>query len=329
MRTWLFTTALLAGVIAARVGRAGNAPIVSTLIVGSETDYTVAGGDSLWSITGHFTMNRRLFDALNPLPDPDQLRPGMRLRISDRHIVPRHPANGIVIDLAARSLYWFERGTVKGRFPVGIGRSDWATPPGRYRIVGRREDPVWHVPPSIQQEMRAHGEPVTAVVPAGPDNPLGKYWIQLSAPGYGLHGTNAPASIGKYTSHGCLRLLPEHIARLYREAPDGTPVEVVYEPVRLARDAGGRIYVEVYRDVYRVRPAPPKDLRALVTAAGLTDAVDWARVDEAQQRAWGTPQDVTAPTAAPEPVPTRAADTVPPPQAEPASVVPVAAQRPE
>src|SRR5207249_3814399 len=99
-----------------------------------------------------------------------------------------------------------------------------------YRIVGRREDPVWRVPASIQAEMRARGEPVVSAVGPGPDNPLGKYWIQLSTPGYGLHGTNAPASVGKYASHGCLRLLPEHAERLFHDARDGMAVEVVYEP---------------------------------------------------------------------------------------------------
>jgi L,D-transpeptidase ErfK/SrfK len=275
----------------------GPATSLPPFLVGGEHEYTVASGDSIWSITGRFTMSRGLFDRLNALPDPDRLQPGTRLRVSDRHIVPAHPPDGIVIDLAGRTLYWFAHRTLKGRFPVGIGRSDWATPPGHYRIVGRREDPVWHVPPSIQAEMRAHGEPVTAVVPAGPDNPLGKYWIQLSANGIGIHGTNAPASIGKVTSHGCLRLLPDDIARLYREAPDGTPVEIVYQPAKVTRDASGRVWLEVHRDVYGNRPETRADLHALIARAGLAGAVDWGRVDDSATRAWGVPEEVGPPVA--------------------------------
>ena len=263
-------------------------------IVGEDADYTVAPGDTVWSITGRFTMTRTLFDALNSVADPDRLRPGMQLRVTDRHIVPEHRRDGIVIDLASRTLYWFESGRLKVRFPVGIGRFDWATPPGRYRIVGRREDPIWHVPPSIQREMRARGEPVTAVVEAGPENPLGKYWIQLSVPGLGLHGTNAPGSIGKYATHGCLRLLPEHIARLYQDARDGTSVEVVYQPLKVARDAAGHVYVEVHRDIYRAPTRAPLDVHGLIEAAGVDEVVDWARVEEAVARAWGAPEDVTA-----------------------------------
>jgi len=152
-------------------------PRVYDLIAGTEHEYTVASGDTVWSITGRFTMNRDLFTSLNALAESDRLRPGMRLKVSDRHIVPRRNRDGIVIDLADRTLYWFEHGSLKSRFPVGIGRIDWATPPGRYRIVGRREDPIWRVPASIQAEMRARGEPVVSAVGPGPDNPLGKYWI--------------------------------------------------------------------------------------------------------------------------------------------------------
>src|SRR5207237_8658660 len=115
----------------------------------------------------------------------------------------------------------------------------------RHRVAGAREYPAGRVPAWLQAEMRARGEPPVSVAGPGPDNPLGKYWIQLSNPGYGLHGTNAPASVGKYASHGCLRLLPEHAERLFREARDGTAVEVVYEPVKIARDRRGSISLKV------------------------------------------------------------------------------------
>ena len=284
-------------------------PRIYGLIAGSEQEYTVAPGDTVWSITGRFTMNRDLFSSLNDLAGSDRLRPGMRLKVSDRHIVPQRGADGIVIDLADRTLYWFEHGRLKARFPVGIGRLDWATPPGRYRVVGRREDPVWRVPASIQAEMRARGEPVVSVVGPGPENPLGKHWIQLSNPGYGLHGTNAPASVGKYASHGCLRLLPEHAERLFQEARDGTAVEVVYEPVKIARDRLGSVFLEVHHDVYRGKPVELESVLAWLRAAGLGDRVDWSRVAEVVARTWGTPEDVTLRAATPTPAEPTAWDT--------------------
>lgn len=285
--------AVLAGVLCSAGSALPTTPAVYDLLIGAEQDYTVAAGDSIWAITGRFTMNRALFHALNTVTDADHLRPGMRLRVSDRQIVPRRHPDGIVVDLSARTLYWFAGNALKARYPVAVGRLDWATPPGRYRIVGRRQDPTWYVPPSIQREMKERGEEVVAAVPPGPTNPLGRYWIQLSAPGFGLHGTNAPASIGRYASHGCLRLLPEHVERLYHEACNGTPVEIVYEPVKLARDAIGNVYLEVHQDVFHARRVDINEVLARVDAAGLTSAVDVGRVAEVVLRAWGTPEDVT------------------------------------
>ena len=302
---------LLGAIVGAAAGQPSTRPRVYELIAGGERSYTIAPGDTLWSVTGRFTMSRALFDAFNALPDPNHLRPGTPVWISDRHIVPQRRPDGIVIDLANRTLYWFVHGALTARFPVGVGRLGWATPPGRYRIVGRRVDPVWHVPASVQQEMRVKGEKVEAVVAPGPENPLGKYWIQLSAAGYGLHGTNAPSSVGKYATHGCLRLLAEDVERLYNEAHDGTPVEVVHEPLKLARDRSGSVYLEIHRDVYHgANPDLPAALAAL-DAAGLQGLVDPGRVAEVVARAWGTPEDVTRGPLAPVVSPAEGAGLVP------------------
>ena len=284
--------ALLVLLLIAAPARA-TAPRVYDLVAGEEREYTVAPGDTLWGITGRFTMNRSLLESWNGLENPDLLRPGMRLKVSDRHIVPRRHGNGIVIDTAVRTLYWFEGGALRARFPVSVGRTDRVTPPGRYRIVGRREDPIWRVPASVREEMRARGEDILGSVPPGPDNPLGKYWIQLSVPGYGLHGTNAPASIGKYASHGCMRLLPGHVELLYREARDGTPVDIVYEPVKVAHDPLGSVLLEVHVDVLGGKRADLPEVLDLIQAAGLTEAVDVTRVVETVARAWGIPEDVS------------------------------------
>ena len=315
---------LLLVLLAAPAWPAGKSarPRVYDLVAGGEQDYTVAPGDNLWAITGRFTMNRSLLQSWNDLPDPHALRPGMHLKVSDRHIVPRRGSDGIVIDIAVRTLYWFQKGALRARFPIGVGRTNWATPAGHYRIVGRRQDPVWHVPPSIQAEMRAQGEKVVGSVLPGPDNPLGKYWIQLSAPGYGLHGTNAPASIGKYVSHGCMRLLPEHVELLYREARDGTPVDLIYEPVKLARDPSRRVFLEVHRDVLGAQRSELPTVLDFIQAAGLTEAVDATRVVDAVARAWGTPEDVSLQPPAEAAAGRPAAAVVPAADASPSAAAP-------
>jgi len=304
---WRLLLSTIMALVLARAALAAPRPLpVYTEIAGSEHEYVVVAGDTLWAISGRFTMTNRLLETLNPLDDHNHLHAGQRLRVSDRHIVPRRDPDGLVIDVAARTLFWFRQGALEGRFPVAVGRADWATPAGRYRIIGRREDPVWHVPPSIQEEMRRRGEPVVTSVAPGPDNPLGKYWIQLSAAGYGLHGTNAPMSVGKVATHGCMRLLPEHVERLFHEAPDGLRVDIIDEPIKVARDAAGRLWLEVHPDLYRGRPIQAADVTARLGATGMADAVDPVLVAGVVERAWGTPEDVTRGQARSEAAPTGA-----------------------
>ena len=88
LRSW--SGALAIGLLLLDTARAEAAtPRIYDLIAGSEHEYTVAPGDTVWSITGRFTMSRDLFSSLNGLAESDRLRPGMRLMVSDRHVVPR------------------------------------------------------------------------------------------------------------------------------------------------------------------------------------------------------------------------------------------------
>jgi len=108
-----------------------------------------------------------------------------------------------------------------------------------------------------------------------------------------------------------MRLLPEHVELLYREARDGTPVDIVYEPVKLARDASGRVWLEVHRDVLGAKQSELPAVLDFIQAAGLTEAVDATRVVEAVAHAWGTPEDVSLPPPAPAGAAAPAAGIVP------------------
>jgi lipoprotein-anchoring transpeptidase ErfK/SrfK len=79
------------------------------------------------------------------------------------------------------------------------------------------------------------------VVPPGKWNPLGTRWLGLSRKGYGIHGTNAPKSIGKAASHGCIRLRNSDIEELFDLVSVGDAVELVGEPAAAATmaSAGG------------------------------------------------------------------------------------------
>lgn len=147
----------------------------------------------------------------------------------------RAPASlELVLQRRQRQLLVLAHGQELRRFPVAVGRPGWETPLGRFRVLELVADPVWEHP--------ATGERV----PPGPSNPLGSRWIgfhvdcagrsgfngqeQLVVEGCvsaGFHGTPQRDSVGQAVSHGCVRLLDEHVRELFALVSLGTPVTVV------------------------------------------------------------------------------------------------------
>jgi L,D-transpeptidase ErfK/SrfK len=160
-------------------------------------------------------------------------------------------------------------------------------------VVSRERDPVWDVPASIAEEARRRGRTLPKSVPPGPDNPLGRYWLGLSRGGVGLHGTNAPSSIYRAATHGCIRLHPDDIAWLFPRIAVGATVTTTYEPVLLA-EVDGRVFLEVHADVYRRAPPAAATVRTLATALAITHRIDWAKADTATAAREGLARDVTA-----------------------------------
>jgi lipoprotein-anchoring transpeptidase ErfK/SrfK len=115
-------------------------------------------------------------------------------------ILPDAPRDGIVLNLPAMRLLYFTSGEA-GRLsvtshPVGIGREGWATPTGTTEVSDKVREPTWYPPASVRAEHAALGDPLPSIVPPGPDNPLGHFALDLSLPGYLIHGTNKPAGVG-------------------------------------------------------------------------------------------------------------------------------------
>ncbi|HZW35624.1 MAG TPA: L,D-transpeptidase family protein [Candidatus Deferrimicrobiaceae bacterium] len=126
-------------------------------------------------------------------------------------------------------------------FPIGIGDQGKDTPVGTYTIVEKIRNPAWHVPESIRRER----PDLPAIVPPGPDNPLGSHALRLSERSLLIHGTNRPWGIGMRSSHGCIRLYPEDIPRLFEIVGLGTSVAIVNQPVKAAVE-GNHVYLEVH-----------------------------------------------------------------------------------
>lgn len=257
-------------------GRAAGEGEDST-IVGGQTAYTVRKGDSLALIGARFGVDPVLLASANG--HPRRLQPGQVLAVDNRHIVPFFLRDGILVNVPQRMLFLFRDGALVSAYPVGVGRPDWPTPTGEFPIQELRRHPTWHVPVSIQEEMRREGKKVVTRVDPGPENPLGDYWISLQGSGCGIHGTNAPASVYAFRTHGCIRLHPDDVAELFPRVSVGMTARVIYEPVLLAEDGGGGVFLEVHRDVYRRSGDAGRAVEQLAVAARLAESLDRDLVD--------------------------------------------------
>ena len=252
-------------------------------LVGAEFAYRVERGDTLAAIGARFAVSPQTLAARNRLSVSKRLVAGRTLRIDNRHIVPQVLDDGILINVPQRILYLFEDGRLAAWYPAALGQpGSWQTPTGSYRVVAKERDPTWEVPLSIQQEMRRKGEKVRTKVAPGPENPLGNYWLGLSLTCCGIHGTNAPRSIYRFETHGCIRLAPEDAVDLFSRVSVGARVEIIYETVLVARDERGRLFVEAHPDVYGRRGGPyekaldfagNRDLRSASETPGWEEAL--------------------------------------------------------
>ena len=122
------------------------------------------------------------------------------------------PARQILVSIPDRKLALIENGEVVRIFPVAVGKVSTPSPAGSFRIVSRVSSPTYYHEGKI--------------VPPGPANPVGTRWMGLSEHGYGIHGTNAPNSIGKAASHGCIRMARTDLEQLFAMVQVGDAVEI-------------------------------------------------------------------------------------------------------
>ncbi|BEV71717.1 hypothetical protein THUN1379_11990 [Paludibacterium sp. THUN1379] len=158
----------------------------------------------------------------------------------------------VVINVPQTRLFLYQDGVLVKSYPVAVGKMLTGTPTGSFDITGIYHDPTWHVPKSIQEEMRAQGKPVKTAIPPGEDNPLGKVFIRFGEPGLGLgmHGTNAPGSVPGFRSHGCVRLKNPDALDLAGLVRVGDAVTVAYQAILLNQDPAGHLWLTAYRNPY-------------------------------------------------------------------------------
>jgi len=262
-------------------------------LIQRDIEYKVVPGDYGMVVSGKLGVEWPYIAVTNSLDPRAPLKIGQILRVPFMRIVPEWIENGIVINIPDRTLYRFENGRVKDFYFIAAGKPTWQTPLGEFSIIGKAKDPTWFVPPSIQKEMEEEGKEVLVEVPPGPENPLGKYWIQLSIGGIGIHGTIAPQSIYRFRSHGCMRLRPEVAELLFKEVPLGTKGKIIYRPVKVMKTSRGRVLLEVYRDFYRKGIDYLEEVKKGLLELNAANEVDWNQIEETITKKDGIVRDVS------------------------------------
>ena len=220
-------------------------------VIGQVETITASRDETLLDIARRYDLGQNEILLANPAVDRWLPEENSVVVLPNRFILPNVERTGLVLNLPEMRMYYFPKPApgetpVVITHPVSVGRMDWETPLGKTTIVTKKKDPDWRPPQSLKDEAIAEGnEPLPDVVEAGPDNPLGRYAMRLGIPGYLIHSTNKPYGVGMRVTHGCLRMYPEDIERLFAEIPVGTPVHLINQPIKLGWLAGS-LFVELH-----------------------------------------------------------------------------------
>ncbi|QIA65881.1 L,D-transpeptidase family protein [Vibrio astriarenae] len=249
-------------------------------IVGRTQYHVIEQGETLANIAKQYDVGFLSLMAANKGVDPFLPQADHVLTIPSQIILPQAERKGIVINLAELRLYYFDPDEeVVHIFPVGIGRVGRDTPEMKTRISQMREAPTWTPPQSVRRDYLAKGIELPAVVPAGPDNPLGEYAMRL-AYGHGeylIHGTNKDFGIGLRVSAGCIRMEPKDIEWLFYQVDKGTNVRIIDEPVKMTLEPDRSVFVEAHEPLTRSDGTKkdleiPLELRWWLDEYGLSDS---------------------------------------------------------
>jgi L,D-transpeptidase ErfK/SrfK len=216
-------------------------------VIGSIKKHTTTNEESLIEIARKYDLGFNEIADANPDVDAFVPGDGVKVIVPTRWILPNVPFHrGIVINLSEMRLYYFfkkHKSFLVKTFPIGIGTEGNNTPQGNFSVIEKIVKPSWHVPESIMKE----DPTLPRVVPPGPENPLGSHAMRLSLSTILIHGTNRPFGIGRRVSHGCIRLYPEDIPKLFKLVSTGAQVKIIRQPVKIGVE-DKNVYMEVHRD---------------------------------------------------------------------------------
>lgn len=188
-----------------RLGEVNLKLILSPTLTPDSVAYSIQPGDTLTKIAKQFHTTVELLKISNGLTN-DRIRPDQRLK------VPK-TVFSVIVDKSQNSLTLKNKEEILKVYRCATG-AEGITPVGSFKITSRIVDPPWFSPEGL-------------IPPGDPRNALGSRWLGFDQPGYGIHGTTDPSSIGKPVTRGCVRLLNSDVEELFTLLPEGTPVTIV------------------------------------------------------------------------------------------------------
>lgn len=206
MRELLVTAgdAQLVGEIQKALGDVNMQLILTPAPAPEKVDYVVQPGDSLARIAKMHNTTIEVIQKVNALRE-SIIHPAQRLRVMPTKFA-------VAVSKSANTLLLTDDGKFFKLYRCGTGQYN-TTPVGTFKITDRIASPPWW----------KDGQ----TIPFGSkENVLGKYWLALDIPHYGIHGTWEPETIGRQSSQGCIRLINEDVEELFIILPAGTPVQV-------------------------------------------------------------------------------------------------------
>ena len=305
-RASLITLLLLSSLGALNSARAMDYPLppAGSRLIGQNQTYTIQEGDNkLQTIARRFNTAAQVILETNNTIAPVNPAPGTVITIPSQMLLPDTPREGIVVNLAELRLYYFPPGeNIVQVFPLGIGQLGLETPVTTTRVSQKIPNPTWTPTPGIRARSLEQGIKLPPVVPAGPNNPLGRFALRLGVGNgeYLIHGTSAPDSVGLRVSSGCMRMNAPDIKALFEQVRVGTRVQIINEPVKFSVEPDGKRYIEVHRPLAQIEGENPQitpithsaDFASFVSQSGS----DKALIDKALSRRAGIPVAVSAGT---------------------------------
>ncbi|HCT2634760.1 TPA: L,D-transpeptidase family protein [Enterobacter roggenkampii] len=298
-RASFITLLLLSSLGALHSARAMDYPLppAGSRLIGQNQTYTIQEGDNkLQTIARRFNTAAQVILETNNTIAPVNPAPGTVITIPSQMLLPDTTREGIVVNLAELRLYYFPPGqNIVQVYPLGIGQLGLETPVTTTRVSQKIPNPTWTPTPGIRARSLEQGIKLPPVVPAGPNNPLGRFALRLGVGNgeYLIHGTSAPDSVGLRVSSGCMRMNAPDIKALFEQVRVGTRVQIINEPVKFSVEPDGKRYIEVHRPLAQVEGENPQvspithsaDFAAFVSQAGS----DKALIDKGLSRRAGIP----------------------------------------